>query len=59
MTLEQAANSGVLGRVSPGQHFLGRFLNRIVWFQVVHSGLGYVRVVIKVTNGVFHKEIHS
>ena len=40
-------SSGSLGEVSPGEHFLARFQDRLVWIVIVERGFMYTNVIVK------------
>lgn len=47
LTLQAAFADGSLGEPVPGQHFLVRFQDRLIWVMVLERGYGFCRLSIK------------
>ncbi|XP_071963910.1 pecanex-like protein 4 [Antedon mediterranea] len=45
--LKSSCNSGSLGNLTAGSHFLARFQDRIIWLQVLECGFGFCYLSIK------------
>ena len=45
--LKDTISSGSLGEVSPGDHFLARFQDRLIWLVIAEKGFMHTNVIIK------------
>ncbi|XP_076354049.1 pecanex-like protein 4 isoform X1 [Tachypleus tridentatus] len=46
-SLQQSLSAGSLGNITPGDYYLARFQDRLIWLQILERGFGYCKLSVK------------